>query len=66
MIRVKNGAIYMYYFAMLPALMLWMAVSIVALYTYIIKGVIFLITGSASIVGATGPVAMVPKVIFFL
>jgi hypothetical protein len=49
-----------FYYGVLPALTLWCGLTIWILCTYIIKGLLFLVTGAASIVGATGPAALSP------
>lgn len=58
--KVKNVTRAVYWYGIMPVLVLWVAGSVLAMYTYVVKGLIFMATGSASIIGATGPVAMVP------
>ena len=47
-------------YAVIPACIVWCILLTILFYTYIIKGCIFLATGTISIVGATGSLAMVP------
>lgn len=47
-------------YGVIPACIVWCILLTVLFFTYVFKGCIFLATGTASIVGATGSLAMVP------
>lgn len=49
-----------FFYAVLPAFSLWCLVVSWALCAYTIKMMLYLTTGSASMVGATGPAAIAP------
>lgn len=64
MMTVKDALVTVFacifYYGVVPAFSLWGLVTVWVLCAYSVKTVLYLCTGSASIVGATGPAAIAP------